>query len=222
MIWIERLIAFAVILQTIELFWVRPWRWSRVAEEYPTKLRAVLSADRTILAVQLFAAGVSLVFPFALSLAIMLVTTWLIAWRWRGTFNGGSDTMTVHILAAGVVHSWVPEWEYGCLIFVALQITLSYFVAGLAKLSQPEWRNGEALRKFLGRAGRPVSPEASLPLSWLIMLFEVGFPLAIFSPYPFVILGVAFNLANVYIFGLNRFFWVWLAGYPAFLLLAAK
>jgi hypothetical protein len=133
--------------------------------------------------------------------------------------NGGSDTMTMQILLAAFVASLFPHsarMQYAAAAYVAIQLVLSYFVAGVAKLKQHEWRKGRALPQFLGRTGSPW-----LVRSWLVMLFECLFPVCLLSPtltLAFLAFGSLFHLANFYYFGLNRFIFVWLAAYPALLL----
>jgi hypothetical protein len=57
------------------------------------------------------------------------------------------------------------------------------------------------------------------------MLFELVFPLALLSPQALVIglgLAVLFHFVNACLFGLNRFFWIWLAAYPSLLWLQQR
>jgi len=219
-IWVGRLISVAVVLQTIEFFWVRPFRAELLAPEFPKILRWILKMDRAVLTIRLLAAIAALLFPSAALAAILLLTTWMVAIRWRGTFNGGSDFMTFHILAAWSVSLCVPSLEKACLYYIAIQLILSYFVAGIAKILNPSWRNGEALKTFLTRSGFHLAAGICVLLSWVILLFEILYPLSIVTPWPFVVLGGLFHLVNSYVFGLNRFFFAWLAGYPALLILA--
>lgn len=54
--------------------------------------------------------------------------------------------------------------------------------------------------------------------SWTIILFEVTFPAAILNAHlslVYMASGLAFHAGNAYVFGLNRFFFAWLAAYPA-------
>ena len=52
------------------------------------------------------------------------------------------------------------------------------------------------------------------------MLFELAFPLTLLTQTT-LIMGLAvaatFHFANAGLFGLNRFFWIWLAAYPSIL-----
>ena len=74
-----------------------------------------------------------------------------------------------------------------------------------------------------GRAHAPLgatSASSYWSMGWAVMVFELVFPLALFSqPALFIALGLAmlFHLANAYFFGLNRFVFAWLAAYPSLL-----
>lgn len=220
MIWVGRLIALACILQTVELFWIAPWDWKIVSEEWPKWVRPLLRFNKTWLVVRLLAASLSLFFPNPVFVGILLLTTWAIAVRWRGTFNGGSDAMTFLILAAWWASLMFPSMQTVCVLYISIQLILSYLVAGIAKAASPQWRNGEALQYFLNQSGFYVSPVWALFLGWAVIVFECLSPLAFFAPSVFVAFAVAFHLANVFLFGLNRFFFAWLAAYPALLMAA--
>jgi hypothetical protein len=221
MLWTGRLISLAVLLQTLELMNLPVWRWEIVRDEIPRPLRALARPYSLLLWTRIGAAIVALVYPNWFCVALLLLTTWLIAIRWRGTFNGGSDIMTFHILAAWLVSTLFPEIpavQKICMLYIAVQVVLSYFVAGTAKLVQREWRSGTALQTFLRQYGVPLGGPISFALAWAVMTFEVLAPLALFSPMATLVLiggGLVFHLACFRVFSLNRFFFVWLAAYPA-------
>jgi hypothetical protein len=140
--------------------------------------------------------------------------------------------MTFQILAA-----WVFAWWSGrpdlALAYIAIVCGLSYFVAGAAKLAQKKWRRGLALQEILlhSNAVRKVAWIQILAekrniiflASWAVVLFEISFPLVLLNgrwAMFYLLIGVFFHFANFLIFGLNRFFWAWLAAYPAVLLMA--
>jgi hypothetical protein len=53
-----------------------------------------------------------------------------------------------------------------------------------------------------------------------VILFELAFPLTLLSQEALIaglVIAAVFHLANAALFGLNRFFWTWLAVYPAIL-----
>lgn len=244
--WMEKLIAWAIVLQTIELLQIRAsfapdgiWRWKVVRREFdglPKPLRAGLDwlldyrGFVALLVARLFFALAVFFITHPLQWGFLLFSTILISVRWRGTFNGGSDYMTLIVLMAITVgRIWPdhPRVMLGCLWYVALQICLSFFVAGTVKLKKSEWREGKALEGFLtssyygvpqplGRLSR--QPRLMTLTAWGIMAFECAFPLALVDPRicaGMIALAAAFQLGNVYAFGLNRFFWAWSAAYPA-------
>lgn len=234
--WVRRLIAIAVVLQTLELMEVqnlatRLWPWRILKRGYTQPWRGMLGfflEDKNfpILLLSRVAAAVYLLFwPSLVSLFILLLSSYLINVRWRGTFNGGSDVMTFLILFSLTIaylfhHSRLAA--SACLWYVAVQSTLSYFVAGWVKLAQPTWRSGEALNEFL--ALHRVSLRPGAPAAWALMLFEAVFPMALLSAdftVPLLLLAMTFHLLNALLLGLNRFVWAWLASYPAILYAAS-
>lgn len=245
----ERLTALAVTLQTLELLSVRRafaddgvWRWSILRDEHarlPSPLRwglAVLSPYRSFLMV------LALRLPLAVSLAGgVSIAAWPLCLsqlavnaRFRGTFNGGSDYMTM-VLLLGLSASALPFGEIAQragLGYICAQLVLSYFIAGLVKLRRSAWRSGHALGAFLGseRYGTPpwlqrfVTPRVGLVLAWSVMVFELAFPLTLLRPHAalgFAALGLAFHAANAIAFGLNRFLFAWAAAYPALVYFSA-
>ena len=129
-----------------------------------------------------------------------------------------------------LVH-WVPAraWQEYIFGYLALQLVLSYFSAGWVKVVNPEWRTGRALQDVFQFSAYPVSeslrgwgnrPNVLFVMSWSVILFELLFPLTLITPTTLKVgltLAALFHLANASLFGLNRFFWIWLAAYPALL-----
>ena len=152
--------------------------------------------------------------------------------RWRGAFNGGSDFLTLVALTGQLAGTWLQHlyaaewaWQAG-LWYVSLQAITSYFISGWVKWLRPEWRRGEAMTIFLNAAiYGPLPPAHPLrsPLlarlgSWAFMGWECVFPLALLQPgLALVFCGVAavFHFLVFWYFGLNRFFWAWIAAFPA-------
>jgi hypothetical protein len=148
-----------------------------------------------------------------------------------GPYNGGSDRMSLLMLCCLCLVHWLPT-ERGrevALGYLALQLTLSYFMAGAVKVVNPAWRNGQALTDVFFFSAYPVSeslrrwhtwPRLLWVMSWAVMLLELLFPLSLLNRTALCIalaLTAAFHLANACLFGLNRFFWIWLAAYPSLL-----
>jgi len=244
--WTGILSGVALALQTIELLQLRRawsddgiWRWALLAPEH----RQLLPPLRWLLACLLperpFAALLGLRLLAAVGLAVgagrgvapfLLVTQVAIGVRFRGTFNGGSDTFGVILLAGLSLAELLPASataQKAALLYIGVQLTLSYFVAGVTKLQYAEWRSGRALSSFVrdGHYGAPGwlvraldGEKRTRVLSWCVLGFECGFPLAWSGPgacVPLAALGLCFHLGAWLLFGLNRFVFAWAAAYPA-------
>lgn len=178
-----------------------------------------------------FIAGASLfVYPNLLGLLIILISTLAINFRCRGSFNGGSDMMTV-ITSTGLCFSWgfqnTPSVGSIGIIYIGVQSIFSYFIAGLIKIRKSSWRSGHALEAFLKCSVYEKQPDLLtstfnnryflIAASWATIIFECLFPLSLFSnslALIFIILAALFHFTNIYVFGLNRFFWAWAATWP--------
>lgn len=147
--------------------------------------------------------------------------------RFQGPYNGGSDRMKLLILSCLCLASIMPALKEYIFAYLALQLVLSYFLAGWVKIVNPDWRNGQSLKDLFAFSAFPVSenlralaqkPRILFLMSWSVLLFELAFPLALLSQSILVyalFAAAIFHLANSYLFGFNRFFWVWLAAYPS-------
>lgn len=148
----------------------------------------------------------------------------LICIRFRGTFNGGSDMM-IFVVATGLIIGG----KIG-LIYIAIHAVYSYFKAGLVKLKQKSWTNGSSLVDFLKISLYPdiqsIGPKLqnqmklSRCLNWATLFFELSLPVIFFLPQialAYLGIAVTFHLVVYFAFGLNRFFWIWLATWPAIL-----
>jgi Vitamin K-dependent gamma-carboxylase len=156
--------------------------------------------------------------------------------RFQGPYNGGSDRMGLLILCCLCLASFMPaaQWREYIFGYLALQLVLSYAIAGWVKIVNPEWRNGRALQDVFRFSAYPASeslrnwadrPRLLFLMSWAVMLFELLFPLTLLTQTTLIIgltIAAVFHLANACLFGLNRFFWVWLAAYPSVLWLQQR
>lgn len=163
--------------------------------------------------------------------AMLFMTSIVMLHLFQGPYNGGSDRMGILILSVLCCVHFLPsiQWKDCVFGYLALQLILSYFISGWVKIVNPEWRNGRALMDVFEFSAYPVSesirkiahyPKLVLIGSWVVIGFEIVFPLAFLTQMTLIIgLGVAatFHLANAFLFGLNRFFWVWIAAYPSIL-----
>src|ERR1035437_5056730 len=142
----------------------------------------------------------------------------------------GSDQMMLMVLAGLFVYHLHPTGRMRTIVFVflAAQLALSYWTAGIAKATSPVWRGGDAVKKILG-----TTSYGSFSLSgflmehrwlalvscWCVILYECFGPLAMwFGPgacLAFIAAGVLFHLSIAMFMGLNIFFWSFIATYPA-------
>lgn len=162
--------------------------------------------------------------------AVIVVISLLFAVR-NSIGNDGTDQMnmiiSVTLFISFLTHN--PVIEGIGLYFIAAQSILAYVVAGTAKLFSGKWRSGVAVIQIMNtetfgfepvaRYLQAAPPVVSRILSWNIMSFEVLFFTTLFLPYPYLFLflawGLSFHLFNAFVMGLNHFFWVFLATYPA-------
>jgi hypothetical protein len=206
--------------------------WSVLRRELafaPVPIRAIADAifgsrgTIVVIALQLAAAIALPVFDQAAWLA--LACTFAIAVRFRGTYNGGSDAMLVVVLLGLAIAR--SGWPRAGLAYIAAQLVLSYAIAGLAKLGDPRWRRGDAFailvalpaygvpKRLATLLARPAIGRVS---AYATLAFECGFPIALVNHTACIAalaVGAAFHLGNAIVFGLDRFWWTWLAAYPA-------
>lgn len=146
--------------------------------------------------------------------------------RFDGPYNGGSDRMRLLVLIGLWIARLVPAWAAVVLGYVAVQLVLSYTMAGWVKLANRGWRTGQALVDVFAYSVYPVSetlrgwatrPGTLAVAAWTMLTFEAAFPLALVHPLALraaLAAALTFHLVNACVFGLNRFVWAWLAGYP--------
>lgn len=236
---IEQLAALALCVQSLELIQLRRtmrddgiWSWPLLRTEGKSGLFDTLLSYPQIIAVIGIQLGLSALLVCAPNPALnslLLCTALLICIRFRGTFNGGSDYMTVLLLLVTTIARLLPTAgiQLGCLWYISVQLCASYFIAGIVKLRRSSWRDGSALPKIFALPQYRVPmcarllaqhPSVARLLSWGILCFEVAFPFALVgSRSCLLFIGTAFlfHLGNALVLGLNRFLWIWPAAYPA-------
>lgn len=150
-------------------------------------------------------------------------------YRFQGPYNGGSDRMSLLILFCLSLKTLAPDqyWRELAVGYLALQLVLSYFISGWVKVVNQEWRSGRALCDVFQFSAYPVSeslrslaqsPRLLFTMAWCVMIFELVFPVALFSQESLIvalIIAAMFHFSNACFFGLNRFFWIWISGYPS-------
>ncbi len=218
------LLAIGLALQSIESLVAGRTFGNRLVFTLRLVLALILLAPSTALPTLAFA---------IVHLALLLTSMHLVA-RLRGPLCGGSDAMFFQVqlgLLLASLHSLHPLLPRLGLGWIAAQSVLSYFLAGWVKLRNPSWRNGTALCSLLQSEGPYViwqparalgrSPATCAVASWLLIGFEMLFPLVLVLPAPaaavLLAVGFSFHLGNALLLGLNRFVWAWVATYPALL-----
>lgn len=164
-------------------------------------------------------------------LLLLLIISLAMLYRFQGPYNGGSDRMSLLILCCLCLVHFAPtrHWQEMAFGYLALQLILSYFISGWVKFKNPQWRSGQALRDVFQFSAYPVSeqlrewsktPWLLFTMSWSVILFELIFPFALLSStslYIALVIAAIFHFTNACLFGLNRFFWIWIAAYPSLL-----
>lgn len=234
--WMARLTAVAAAIAALELLVAR----RAVADDgvfaWPVLRRAYarpglvdwLFGYRSTIGLLVMQLGAAAALPWEPRAAwVVFATALAMSVRFRGSFNGGSDSMLLVVSLALALASTFPRQAGWALGYCAVQLTLSYVIAGLAKLRDPAWRDGRALAilvelpqyrvpRGLARVGARLTRLGS----WAILAFELAFPIAFTGPTAAAVvlaIGAAFHVANALVFGLDRFLWTWLAAYPALL-----
>lgn len=216
------------------------WVWSIQRQDIPTSwIRHCLDA---LFAPKGFSALLVLRCVGLLSLALqgsnllnigfLFISNLAILIRWRGAFNGGSDFMTLVVLTGLLLAQIVSQfagpqlgWRAG-FWYITIQSITSYFLSGSVKLLRREWRNGSAMTIFLNAAIHgPLSsnhwlrkPWLAAMGSWAFIVWECLAPLALLDmrlALAFCLIAACFHFLVFWFFGLNRFFWAWVATFPA-------
>lgn len=195
-----------------------------------------------LLAVRLACAAALLLAPQGWTrvglLAALVATGWLMKLRnWLG--EDGADHMGQVVATGAALTALGVQWHDPALslagaLLVAGQLTISYFLAGAAKLVSFEWRSGRALVGVMGTGayGHPFAARVATAATWVPIAFcwgviaiETIFPAFLFAPRP-VLLGVLaafalFHGATALFMGLNTFVWAFVAAYPSVLVVHA-
>jgi len=218
------------------------WDWSLLRQEMPPLPGAILSifdvafdpkrGQSALLLVRLVA-SLCLMAGFGLGFFIpcLFVLQVMLLFRFRGAFNGGSDFMTLVVLSGLVIHlglahsPWSVYAAPAGLGYIGIHLLSSYFVSGWVKLKRPEWRRGHAMIIFLDAGVYGPLPENSIfrrpkvaiLCSWSFIIWEGLSPLSLLGldvALAYASVACVFHFLVFWFFGLNRFFWAWLAALP--------
>jgi hypothetical protein len=165
-----------------------------------------------------------------LLLAIFILCNILIYTRHSYGLDGADQMSLLILLTIFLSYVIVSPDNYKLgLYFIAGQLSLSYLISGGAKVISPQWRSGKAIQGILSTYtyGNSFTQQffvkrdmVSFVFCWIVMLFEVLFPLLFFCDSNVLIYGLSFGVIFHFMIaltmGLNDFLWSFSAAYPAF------
>lgn len=165
---------------------------------------------------------------FVLNIALTIL---IIAYNYRSRYalDGADQFSTISLTALSFCFLLEPKnFESYFLFFVGFQLSLSYFIAGIYKLTSLHWLSGKALtfifagnvygNKYILKVLKGY-PKIGTILSTIVIIWEVSFPVCFFlnnsSFIAYLMVGIFFHLFNAIFMGLNCFFISFVSGYPA-------
>lgn len=181
----------------------------------------------------------------ALIIRINYFTAALVFWlsfslsRFAFSIGNGSDYVLNLFLFISIFLPVVPamksvEWQKRqfvisnyAFLFCRIQFSLIYILSGFDKLTGHAWRTGDAVYSIVNLEYF-MNPGLSIPfnknlfalLAWMIILFELGFPILIwfkrFRLYALAI-GIVFHLAIIFVLNLPDFGLVMILTYSLFI-----
>ncbi|WP_406346704.1 hypothetical protein [Streptomyces sp. NBC_00648] len=190
---------------------------------------------RLALASSLCLATTLLYLPHASAIIATLtaaVLCWLLLMNCRTVFGlDGAHHMHMVVFGSSALFFLAPAGSLAsmlCVVFIAAQAVLAYTVSGVVKLLGPMWRRGEAVTGIMstciyGRAWLwrflQTRPAVASTVCWSVILFECCFLLTLVAGpgllQTLLVLGVLFHGAVAVFMGLNGFFVIFIATYPA-------
>lgn len=180
--------------------------------------------------------GAWLVFDPTGPLLPLLALGFIVAARALRGVGDGADKMALIVTTGSILQAIglaldQPVMTFAGVLWIGGQLTLAYATAGISKLRLTVWRNGQAIRGALssymfgcGWSAALVRGKGSaLMLSWLVILPELLFPLALLLPSEWLgaVLGLflLFHLAISAAMGLTTYPLAFASAYPATLML---
>ncbi|MEM8960978.1 MAG: hypothetical protein AAGD38_05830 [Acidobacteriota bacterium] len=224
----RRLVAAAVALsglETLSLFRALRPGGSLARPSLRRHLLLATSALRFVVGVGLATALIAPSWHLPALVFLLAATWWSHASLAYG--NSGADPMIGVVLTALIVGELVPDSELVqkmVVVTIAGHATIAYFTTGLTKALDARWRSGVYLHttansRIFGRSGSLLTdPRHAAVASWIVIIFELIFPIALLDPRAAVALcvaGLLFHLGNALILGLKNFLFAFAATYPA-------
>lgn len=206
----ECILSFGWIIQSLEYFFTPNAPRMTAAIIFLTSIMLILHVSTVISEVILVLMSISLIYQY------------------HGPYNGGSDCIATLLIISLTITNIIDEQYYKelAISYFCAQLIYSYFQSGYVKLLHSEWRNGSALENVFLVTSYPTTDSIRdwgnhhkllFTMGWFVIIFELIFPLAITNKTLLIIaliIATVFHLANAFLFGLNRFFWMWISGYP--------
>lgn len=166
----------------------------------------------------------------SIGLGILFCMSCLLNLRHFQGRDGADETLSILLFGLMAYYAVDPQLllRWAGPVFIIAQLTLSYFISGYYKLISKTWRSGQAIKKVIATEiyGKPSlsftvkSNFVSYTCCWMIILWEVTFPVLFIIPYPYfmiwLVMGVIFHLSMALIMGLNTFMMAFLTTYPLF------
>lgn len=202
------------------------------------KINTVLLSNQSypvVLAVKLIS-SIGILFSYnyfeiqRIFILLLLVSTYLAYYRNIFGQDGSDQMFTIVITCTAIIflfreNSFIVNLS---IYFIAFQVTLAYFVAGVSKTFGESWRKGTAIYGITNTLSFGSSTFVnilhknkylSILMTWIVISWEIAFPIVfIGNSYIVVIMlviGLVFHLMNSEIMGLNSFFFAFLATYPS-------
>jgi hypothetical protein len=172
------------------------------------------------------------------SYAILFIIGSLINLRNLAYGAEAENRFSLIIIGALLLRSLLPTdiVTLAVLWFIALQVCLSYLTAGVSKLRSASWRQGNGFQYVVTSYELvPVKKindffeehkGLSLLINWLVIIFECAFPIVLFAGpvvlWIFLVAGIILHSSIAFGFRLGKFFWIWVATYPALIFIAQR
>lgn len=194
----------------------------------PTTVNVVMTAQLTAAAAVV---AVGLGRPLGVGAALVCLATSIYLRARRPIGGSGADQLGFIVLVVvGLVWAagWTPTARYLGDVFLAAQVALAYFTAGVAKAVSATWRSGRAMTAILSTEGYGTRafgdllsghPGLDRTICAAVIAWEMTFPLVFVLPTPgmvaYLAVGVAFHVGCALVMGLNRFVWSFCGCYPS-------
>jgi hypothetical protein len=167
-------------------------------------------------------------------LTIVIIIWFLIQLRLRFGLDGADQMASIILIALWLYYlSDDVRLRTASIVFVALQLILSYVAAGVAKLLSEDWRSGSAISGILrtqayGTPTVAVSleqyPRLSRAICYSVIAFECLGWVCILGgsnwSLGFLATAFIFHISCAFLMGLNTFLWSFLSGFPAVIVLS--